>query len=75
MRKRAGEAAASKPGKEEAGAVVAQRPARAVRKRHHTLTGGDDHVIVPLTRIPPPPLPTPNLTVFQMLQQLDKFES
>ncbi|GMN38318.1 hypothetical protein TIFTF001_007555 [Ficus carica] len=79
MRKRAGESAESKPGKEEAGAVVAQRPARAVRKRHHTLTGGDDRVMVPLTRMPPPPppppLPAPNLTVFQMLQQLDKFES
>ena len=53
-------------------------PVRAVRKRHHTLTrGGGDHIISPLRRMPPHPprpLPTQSITVFQMLQQLDKFE-
>ncbi|XP_038697745.1 uncharacterized protein LOC119995345 isoform X2 [Tripterygium wilfordii] len=52
-----------------------EAPGRAVRKRQHKLTHGD-HIITPLTRMPPlPPLPTQNFTVFQMLQQLDKFES
>ncbi|XP_004299006.1 PREDICTED: uncharacterized protein LOC101296099 isoform X2 [Fragaria vesca subsp. vesca] len=51
-------------------------PVRTVRKRHHTLTrGGGEHVISPLRRMqphPPRPLPAQNITVFQMLQQLDK---
>lgn len=52
-------------------------PARAVRKRHHTLThGGGDLEITPFIRtLPPPPLPSQNVTtIFQMLQQVDKFE-
>lgn len=53
----------------------AEPPVRAVRKRHHTLTHGD-HIITPLMRMPPlPPLPTHNISIFQMLQQFDKFES
>ncbi|XP_059448753.1 uncharacterized protein LOC132179949 [Corylus avellana] len=53
----------------------AEPPIRAVRKRHHTLTRGD-HIITPLMRMPPlPPLPTHNISIFQMLQQLDKIES
>ncbi|TKY59758.1 hypothetical protein E2542_SST16852 [Spatholobus suberectus] len=54
-----------------------QPPARGVRKRHHTLThGGGDLVMTPLMRMPPlPPLPSQNITIFQVLQQLDKFES
>lgn len=53
----------------------AKPPVRAVRKRHHTLTHGD-HIITPLMRMPPlPPLPTQNISIFQMLQQFDKFES
>ncbi|XP_028767045.1 uncharacterized protein LOC114724767 isoform X2 [Neltuma alba] len=51
-------------------------PARAVRKRHHTLTQGGDLEITPFIRTPPlPPLPSQNVTVFQMLQQVDKFDS
>ncbi|KAK7319173.1 hypothetical protein RJT34_03891 [Clitoria ternatea] len=52
-------------------------PARGVRKRHHNLThGGGDLVMTPLMRMPPlPPLPSQNITIFQVLQQLDKFES
>ncbi|KAF3432048.1 hypothetical protein FNV43_RR26787 [Rhamnella rubrinervis] len=62
-------------------------PVRAVRKRHHTLThggsdarssgvGGDDQIIMPLSRMPPlPPLPNHSITIFQMLQQIDKFDS
>lgn len=57
--------------------VAAEHPVRAVRKRHHTLTHGD-RLITPLTRMAPPPLPSPqpsqNITIFQMLQQFDKFE-
>ncbi|XP_002521910.2 uncharacterized protein LOC8268151 isoform X1 [Ricinus communis] len=49
-------------------------PFQAVRKRHHTLTHGD-HIITPLTRMPSlPPLPSQNVTIFHMLQQLDEFE-
>ncbi|XP_057962862.1 uncharacterized protein LOC131154239 [Malania oleifera] len=55
--------------------VAAEPPVRVVRKRHHTLTGRD-HTIVPLIRMPLlPPLPVHNITIFEMLQQLDKFES
>ncbi|RDY00358.1 hypothetical protein CR513_16469, partial [Mucuna pruriens] len=55
----------------------AEPPARGVRKRHHTLThGGGDLVMTPLMRMPSlPPLPSQNITIFQVLQQLDKFES
>ncbi|EXC05030.1 hypothetical protein L484_019278 [Morus notabilis] len=71
LTKRAEESAANKQGKEDSGAV-AERPVRAVRKRHHTLTGegGDDHdVIVPaLTRMPPLPSDK-NLTIFQVLHE------
>ncbi|KAM0964363.1 hypothetical protein ACFX2C_020418 [Malus domestica] len=57
-------------------AVATPPPARPVRKRHHhTLTRGD-HMISPLRRLPPlPSLPTQSITVFQMLQQFDKFDS
>ncbi|CAL5213933.1 unnamed protein product [Lathyrus oleraceus] len=53
-------------------------PARGVRKRHHTLThgSGGDIVMTPLMRMPSlPPLQSQNITIFQVLQQLDKFES
>ncbi|XP_014508072.1 uncharacterized protein LOC106767653 [Vigna radiata var. radiata] len=55
----------------------AEPPARGVRKRHHNLTnGGGDLVMTPLMRMPPlPPLPSQNITIFQVLQQVDKFES
>ncbi|OMO60795.1 hypothetical protein CCACVL1_23866 [Corchorus capsularis] len=58
-------------------AVATAPPVRAVRKRHHhTLTPVDDHIMKPLVRMPPlPPLPTQNLTIFQMLQEFDKFNS
>ncbi|XP_061367055.1 uncharacterized protein LOC133310172 [Gastrolobium bilobum] len=53
-----------------------EAPARGVRKRHHTLTHEGDLVMTPFMRMPPlPPLPTQNVTIFQVLQQLDKFES
>jgi hypothetical protein len=47
-----------------------------VRKRHHTLTRQDHRVIAPdLTRMASiPALPTQNVTIFQMLQELDKFD-
>ncbi|TXG57001.1 hypothetical protein EZV62_018314 [Acer yangbiense] len=69
------------------GIVMAlEPPVRAVRKRHHTLTQDDreDHTttttIKPLMRMPPlpPPLQTHNnnnITIFQMLQHFDNFES
>ncbi|GMY18124.1 hypothetical protein FCV25MIE_13363 [Fagus crenata] len=58
-----------------AAVVDADPPVRAVRKRHHTLTRGD-HIMTPLMRMPPlPPLPNQNITIFQMLQQFDNFES
>ncbi|CAJ2677736.1 unnamed protein product [Trifolium pratense] len=52
-------------------------PARGVRKRHHTLThgSGGDIVMTPLMRMPSLPLQSQNITIFQVLQQLDKFES
>nr|AFK33742.1 unknown [Lotus japonicus] len=53
-----------------------QPPARGVRKRHHNLTHGGDLVMTPLMRMPPlPPIPSQNISIFQVLQQLDKFES
>ena len=54
--------------------VAAEPPARAVRKRHHTSAQGD-HTLTPSLRMPPlHPLPTQNITIFQMLQQFNKFE-
>ncbi|XP_043695081.1 uncharacterized protein LOC122645782 [Telopea speciosissima] len=54
--------------------VAIEPPARAVRKRHHTLTRS--HSIPPLFRRPPlPPLPTQNDSIFQMLQQCNEYES
>ncbi|KAG2701717.1 hypothetical protein I3843_06G053300 [Carya illinoinensis] len=57
--------------------VLDEQPrVRAVRKRHHTLTHGDHIMTTPLMRMPPlATLPTQNITIFQMLQQVDKFES
>lgn len=53
-----------------------QAPARGVRKRQHTLTHGGDIVMTPFMRMPPlPPVPSQNITIFQVLQQLDNFES
>ncbi|XP_057508692.1 uncharacterized protein LOC130791539 isoform X2 [Actinidia eriantha] len=64
--------------KEEMVVVTGERPpARTLRKRHHTRThhGGND-TLTPLLRMPPlHPLPTHNITIFQMLQQFNKFES
>ncbi|MED6174385.1 hypothetical protein PIB30_068568 [Stylosanthes scabra] len=54
--------------------------ARGVRKRHHPLTHGGDLVMTPLMTMPTPPPPPPplpsqqNITIFEMLQQLDKFQ-
>ncbi|XP_042490865.1 uncharacterized protein LOC122070725 isoform X2 [Macadamia integrifolia] len=53
--------------------VAIEPPARAVRKRHHTLTR--NHSIPPLfNRAPLPPLPNRNSTIFEMLQQCDEYE-
>jgi hypothetical protein len=56
--------------------VAAEPQVRAVRKRHHTLTRQDHRVIAPdLTRMASiPALPTQNVTIFQMLQEFDKFD-
>lgn len=54
----------------EAAAEPPPPPVRALRKRHHTLTSSVDHAISPLLRMPPG-----NLTIFDMLQQFNKFES
>ncbi|GFZ21364.1 hypothetical protein Acr_29g0005260 [Actinidia rufa] len=64
--------------KEEMVVVTAEGPpARAVRKRHHTSTHHvGDNTLTPLLRMPPlHPLPTHNITIFQMLQQFNQFES
>ncbi|KAK2383919.1 hypothetical protein QL285_071325 [Trifolium repens] len=57
--------------------VDSDAPARGVRKWHHTLThgSGGDIVMTPLMRMPSLPLQSQNITIFQVLQQLDKFES
>lgn len=56
-----------------AGNRVIKRPVRTVlRKRQHTPTP-DDNSMKPPARMPP--LPTQNITIFQMLQEIDKFES
>ncbi|KAJ1430551.1 hypothetical protein SESBI_07692 [Sesbania bispinosa] len=60
---------------ERTASMDTEPPARGVRKRHHTLTHGGDLVMTPLMRMPPGPLPSQNITIFQVLQQLDKFES
>ncbi|KAK7359525.1 hypothetical protein VNO77_01486 [Canavalia gladiata] len=61
---------------ERTATMETQPPARGVRKRHHPVTHGGDLVMTPLMRMPPlPPLPPQNITIFQVLQQLDKFES
>ncbi|XP_043720271.1 uncharacterized protein LOC122667876 isoform X2 [Telopea speciosissima] len=53
--------------------VAVEPPARAVRKRHHTLTR--NHSIPPLLkRAPLPPLQTQNSTIFQMLQQCNEYD-
>ncbi|XVF85537.1 hypothetical protein PTKIN_Ptkin17bG0125300 [Pterospermum kingtungense] len=58
-------------------ATETEPPVRAVRKRHHhSLTRDDHHTMKPLVRMPPlPTLPSQNLTIFQMLQEFDKFDS
>lgn len=78
MRKRAEVSEEMKKEGMEEEEVVEERPIKTVRKRHHTLTHGDeeDHIIMPLSRMPPlPSLPTQSITIFQMLQQFDNFES
>ncbi|KAM7463365.1 hypothetical protein LguiA_031486 [Lonicera macranthoides] len=56
-------------------AVPEDPPVRAVRKRHHNLTHGD-HIMTPLLRMPPHyPYPPQSITIFDVLQQLNKFES
>ena len=57
--------------------IVAAEPSpiQTVRKRHHTLTHGD-HILTPLPRMSPSlpgPLPSQNVTIFHMLQQLDEL--
>ncbi|KAF8378839.1 hypothetical protein HHK36_030188 [Tetracentron sinense] len=55
-------------------AVATKRPARAVRKRHHTLTR--DHTVPPVFRLPPlPPLPIHSTANFLVLPQNNEFES
>ncbi|KGN50779.1 uncharacterized protein LOC101204044 [Cucumis sativus] len=51
--------------------VKVQAEARPVRKRHHRTLSRPDQLMVGMS---PRPI-TPNFTIFQMLQQLDKFES
>ena len=75
LRKRAEATVPAAVNRQRVVAVDAEPPVRAVRKRHHTLTRGD-YIMTPTMRTPPlPPLPNQNITIFQMLQQLDKFES
>lgn len=51
-------------------------PVRQVRKRHHHTLNRGHHTMTPLMRMPPlPSLPAQNITIFQMLQQIDKFQS
>ncbi|XP_022156065.1 uncharacterized protein LOC111023031 [Momordica charantia] len=53
---------------------VAETTVRVARKRHHHTLSRPDHQTAGMSRLPP--LPTAqNFTIFQMLQQLDKFES
>lgn len=56
--------------------VNIETPIRAVRKRHHHSLTNDDHNTHSLMRTPPhPPLQSQKITVFEMLQDFDKFES
>ena len=56
--------------------VAAEPQVRAVRKRHHALTRPDHRVVAPnLARVASlPAIPTQNVTIFQMLQEFDKFD-
>ncbi|XP_030960220.1 uncharacterized protein LOC126717796 isoform X1 [Quercus robur] len=75
LRKRAEATVPAAVNRQRVVAVDAEPPVRAVRKRHHTLTRGD-YIMTPTMRTPSlPPLPNQNITIFQMLQQFDKFES
>ncbi|KAL4638035.1 hypothetical protein ACB098_03G088200 [Castanea mollissima] len=75
LRKRAEATVPAAVNRQRVVAVDAEPPVRAVRKRHHTLTRGD-YIMTPTMRMAPvPPLPNQNITIFQMLQQFDKFES
>ncbi|XP_019462750.1 PREDICTED: uncharacterized protein LOC109361686 [Lupinus angustifolius] len=75
LRKRV-EASGAMEDKERTATTGTEPPARGVRKRHHTLTNGGDLVMTPLMRMPSlPPIPAKNMTIFKMLQELDKFES
>ncbi|KAA0032122.1 hypothetical protein IC582_023870 [Cucumis melo] len=51
--------------------VKLQAEARPVRKRHHRTVTRPDQLMAGMSPRPT----TPNFTIFQMLQQLDKFES
>lgn len=56
--------------------VYIEPPIRAVRKRHHHSLTSDDHNAQSLMRTPPhPPLQSQKITVLEMLQDFDKFES
>ncbi|KAK9226490.1 hypothetical protein WN943_011538 [Citrus x changshan-huyou] len=56
--------------------VNIEPPIRAVRKRHHHSLTSDDHNAQSLMRTPPhPPLQSQKITVLEMLQDFDKFES
>lgn len=56
--------------------VVATKPAvRAVRRRQHTIARGDAPISPLLRRPQVAAMPSQNLTIFQMLQQFNKFES
>ncbi|KAJ4959942.1 hypothetical protein NE237_019852 [Protea cynaroides] len=57
--------------------MAIEPPARAVRKRHHTLTRNRNHSMPPLFRRAPPlpPLPTQDTTIFQMLRECNEYES
>lgn len=70
LRKRAEQELSKKEQRVPVAAAEPPPPVRALRKRHHTLTSSVDHAISPLLRMPPR-----NLTIFDMLQQFNKFES
>ncbi|KAG6599867.1 uncharacterized protein LOC111482932 [Cucurbita maxima] len=52
----------------------AETAVRVVRKRHHHTLSRPDHLMGGMSPVPLLPT-TQNFTIFQMLQQLDKFES
>ncbi|KAI4313618.1 hypothetical protein L6164_026581 [Bauhinia variegata] len=60
--------------RERTAAMDPESPARAVRKRHHTLTNGDLGMTPSVSMPPLTPVPTQNVTIFQILQESDKFE-